>query len=395
MDEITENNYHEFGSYSHRTWAEIDIDKIEKNIDIIKSLLPEGCGIIGVVKADAYGHGAVMISKTLEKVVTYFAVSSLHEGIQLRKCGITKDILILGYTPAESANLLIENNITQTIFSYNYAKALYNKISAGKLLTHIKLDTGMTRLGYEPFEKEDIIKTVADFSLKIDFIGIFTHFAVSDDITSDFTDKQFSYFIKTTEYLSSKGVQFKYRHVCNSAAIINYPRMHLDLVRPGIILYGLYPDKSTKKIGLEPALSFKTVIAQTHKIKKGTTISYGRTFNAENDMTVATIPVGYADGFSRLFSNTGTVLINGKRAKIVGRVCMDQSIIDVSGIDDVKTGTIVTLIGRDGNDEITLEEIADRMDTINYEATCLIGKRVPRIYLKNRAPIATECLILE
>ena len=385
----------ETGSYSHRTWAEIDLDKIEKNIEIIKSLLPQKCGVIGVVKADAYGHGAFMISKTLAKHVTYFAVSSLHEALQLRKCGITKDIMILGYTPSENAQSLIDNNITQTIFSYDYAKSLFDKISSGKLSAHIKLDTGMTRLGYEPFEKAEVEKTIKDFSLKIDFTGIFTHFAVSDDTSSDFTDEQFSRFNNTINELASGGINFRYRHVCNSAAIINYPQMHLDLVRPGIILYGLYPDLSTKKIGLEPALSFKTVVAQTHEIKKGTTVSYGRTFKADREMTVATIPVGYADGFSRLLSGDGEVLVNGKRAKIVGRVCMDQTVIDVTGIEGVQIGTTVTLIGRDGDENISIEEIAGRMGTINYEAACLIGKRVPRIYIKNSIPVASECLILE
>ena len=394
MPDMTDN-IKDFITYSHRTRAEIDIDKIRKNTSVIKSLLPAGCDLIGVVKADAYGHGAVTVSRALDKTVKYFAVSSLHEALQLRSHGIESDILILGYTPAENAQTLVDNKLTQTVFSYDYAKNLYDNIISGTLFSHIKIDTGMTRLGYEPSEKNEIIKTVVDFSSKIVFEGIFTHFAVSDDLSSDFTEEQFSRFLSVINELSESGIEFRYRHVCNSAAVINYPSMHLDLVRPGIIIYGLYPDKSTEHIGLEPALSFRTVVAQTHRIEAGTTVSYGRTFKAEKEMTVATITVGYADGFSRMLSNGGEVLINGQRAKILGRVCMDQTVVDVTEIDDVKTGTTVTLIGCDGDDEITIEEIAERMSTINYEVACLIGKRVPRVYFENGTVVASECLIIE
>lgn len=389
----------------NRTWAEVDLDKIQRNADIISQNLSNNSKLIAVIKADAYGHGAVYVAQALRGKTDTFALSSLDEVLQLRHEGIQdEDMLILGYTPCECANILTENNITQTVFSYDYIKGLYSALSdsSKKLKVHVKLDTGMSRLGFPVQSEEDmkesvemIAKAVSDFSDKIEFEGIFTHFAISDEPENEFTDIQFKRYSDTVSLLAEKGIEIPVKHTCNSAGVINYPQYHLSRCRPGIILYGMLPDKNTRDIGISPALTLKTVVSQTHKIKKGMTVSYGRTFCAEKDMTIATLPIGYADGFSRLLSNNGQVLIKGKRAQIIGRICMDQCIIDVTDIPDVKQADTVTLIGKDGDDEITATEIADRMGTINYEITCLIGKRVPRVYIKNGQRISSYSSILD
>lgn len=381
-----------------RTWAEIDLDAIEHNIIQINSLLKNGAQSIGVIKADAYGHGAPVIARTLMPYVGMFALSEIDEVIQLYEQGIQKDCLILGYTPPQYTEDLLACNAIQTVFSYEYAQQLYEHAQKMKrpLRVHIKLDTGMSRLGFSAQDDCSISATVQqiaqmyrDFSDYLIFDGIFTHFACSDQPENAFTGEQFDHFCKVTEQLAAQNVSFRARHVCNSAGIINHPQMHLDMVRPGIILYGLKPDPQTKDIGLRPALTLKTVVSQVHQIAPGTTVSYGRTFTAKKKMTIATLPVGYADGYSRLLSNAGQVLIRGQRANIIGRICMDQCMIDVSKLPSVQRGEPVTLIGTDGTEQITADEIADKMHTINYEVPCLIGKRVPRVYFRQGQE--TEC----
>lgn len=381
-----------------RTWAEIDLDAIEHNIIQINSLLKNGAQSIGVIKADAYGHGAPVIARTLMPYVGMFALSEIDEVIQLYEQGIQKDCLILGYTPPQYTEDLLACNAIQTVFSYEYAQQLYEYAQKMKkpLRVHIKLDTGMSRLGFSAQDDCSISATVQqiaqmhrDFSDYLIFDGIFTHFACSDQPENAFTGEQFDHFCKVTEQLAAQNVSFRARHVCNSAGIINHPQMHLDMVRPGIILYGLKPDPQTKDIGLRPALTLKTVVSQVHQIAPGTTVSYGRTFTAKKKMTIATLPVGYADGYSRLLSNAGQVLIRGQRANIIGRICMDQCMIDVSKLPSVQRGEPVTLIGTDGTEQITADEIADKMHTINYEVPCLIGKRVPRVYFRQGQE--TEC----
>lgn len=381
-----------------RTWAEIDLDAIEHNIIQINSLLKNGAQSIGVIKADAYGHGAPVIARTLMPYVGMFALSEIDEVIQLYEQGIQKNCLILGYTPPQYTEDLLACNAIQTVFSYEYAQQLYEYAQKMKkpLRVHIKLDTGMSRLGFSAQDDCSISATVQqiaqmyrDFSDYLIFDGIFTHFACSDQPENAFTGEQFDHFCKVTEQLAAQNVSFRARHVCNSAGIINHPQMHLDMVRPGIILYGLKPDPQTKDIGLRPALTLKTVVSQVHQIAPGTTVSYGRTFTAKKKMTIATLPVGYADGYSRLLSNAGQVLIRGRRANIIGRICMDQCMIDVSELPSVERGELVTLIGTDGTEQITADEIADKMHTINYEVPCLIGKRVPRVYFRQGQE--TEC----
>ena len=358
----------------NRTWAEVDIDNILHNVKVIRQTLTGNSKIIAVVKADAYGHGAVAVAKALEKETDMFALSSIDEVVQLRNAGVRGEMLILGYTPSQFADVLLKENITQTVFSYDYIRDIYNALgeSGRKLKVHVKLDTGMSRIGFDVQSNETRKQTVEqlklavdEFSDRLDFEGIFTHFAVSDEPELDFTDIQFERYKKTVDELKEKGVGFAMHHVCNSAAVINYPQYHLDRCRPGIILFGMLPDKNTRDIGLRPALSLKAVVSQTRTIDAGMTVSYGRKFTATEKMTLATLPIGYADGYSRLLSNNGEVLIHGKRAKIVGRICMDQCMIDVSDIPDVKRGDEVTIIGRDGDEVISATDIADRMNTIN------------------------------
>ncbi len=388
----------------NRTWAEVDIDNILHNVGMVKKTLTGNSKIIAVVKADAYGHGAVAVAKALEKETDMFALSSIDEVVQLRNAGIGGRMLILGYTPAQFADVLQKERITQTVFSYDYIKDIYDSLvgSGNKLKVHIKLDTGMSRLGFAVQNDEmrkktvrELSRAVSEFSDKLDFEGIFTHFSVSDEPEQDFTDIQFERYMKTVEELEDNGVSFSMRHVCNSAAIINYPQYHLDRCRPGIILFGMLPDKKTRDIGLLPALSLKAVVSQTRTIEEGMSVSYGRRFTATKKTTLATLPIGYADGYSRLLSDNGEVLIHGRRAKIVGRICMDQCMIDVTDIPDVKRGDEVTIIGRDGNEVITATDIADRMNTINYEITCLIGKRVPRVYIKDGKKVGSYSSILD
>lgn len=388
----------------NRTWAEVDIDNILHNVRVIKDTLTGNSKIIAVVKADAYGHGAVAVAKALEKETDMFALSSIDEVVQLRNAGVRGDMLILGYTPSQFAKVLQNEKITQTVFSYDYIKDIYDSLDGkgDKLKVHVKLDTGMSRLGFavqndEMRKKtvEELFRAVNEFSDRLDFEGIFTHFAVSDEPEQDFTDIQFYRYIKTVEELEEKGVHFSIHHVCNSAAVINYPQYHLERCRPGIILFGMLPDKHTRDIGLRPALSLKAVVSQTRTIEEGMTVSYGRKFTAAKKTTLATLPIGYADGYSRLLSDNGEVLIHGKRAKIVGRICMDQCMVDVSDIPNVKRGDEVTIIGRDGDEVISATDIADRMNTINYEITCLIGKRVPRVYIKDGKKIGSYSSILD
>lgn len=386
-----------------RTWAEVNIDSVENNIKVVKSLIKPTCSVMAIVKADAYGHGAPMIAKALSKEgIDYFGVSNLDEALQLRHNDIAEPILILGYTPLENISELIKYNITQTVISLKYANELNNlvKDTGSVLKIHIKLDTGMSRLGLFCQGEESCLESVGEIKqiIKLNNLsaeGIFTHLSVSDDIKSSFTKSQFNNFMFVLDRLKNAGIEFKYRHCCNSAAIINFPEMHLDMVRPGIILYGMYPSKEMKitNIGLQQAMELKTVISQIKEFPTDVTVSYGRIYKTFKKTKVATLPIGYADGFLRILSNNAEVLVNGKRAVVIGRVCMDQMMIDVTGME-VEEGQTAVIIGHDGDDFISFDELADKMETINYETTCLIGKRVPRIYLKSGETIGNLKYIL-
>ena len=377
-------------SFLHRTWAEIDLDALVHNLEIIKQDAAPA-RLMAVVKADAYGHSARYIAPLLEENgVSAFAVSNIEEAITLRGCGISRPILILGYTPVEMARQLWANDITQTVFSPEYAAELSKRaVSEGITVNiHIKLDTGMGRIGFDCRSGElcGIDEAIAAARLPgLRFNGIFTHFAVSDRTPAEedgFTDEQFSRFSAARRRFCEAGLTPKVSHCCNSAAICLDREKHFDVCRPGIILYGLTPSSGLKlKEDFIPAMTVKSVVSMVKTVKKGDTVSYGRTFTAEREMKTATVTAGYADGYPRLLSNKGYVLIKGKKAPIIGRICMDQMSVDVTDIEDVKQGDEVILFGK----ELPVEELADMCGTINYEIICGISPRVPRIIVKNGA----------
>lgn len=379
--------------FLRRSWAIVDLDKIDYNIRSIKALLRPECMIMGVVKADAYGHGDKYIADELIKLgVNWFAVSNLNEAMSLRTQGIYHPILILGTTPPNKAKALCEYNITQAVFSLEYAKKLQQQAArAGvTVAAHIKVDTGMGRIGFEADTDPDTavlqIEEVSSLpNLRCD--GIFTHFSSADEYNPEskaYTESQYAVFSDTLKKLEARGVCFAVRHCCNSGGIINYPQMHMDMVRAGILIYGLVPDPACQgKIDLKPAMELHSVISMVKDVKAGAKLSYGRTFCATEDMRIATVPIGYADGYHRVLSNRGKMLVNGYFAPIVGRICMDQLMLDVTGIPAVSDGLQITIVGEEDGNSITMEEIAAMTDTVHYEIMCIIGRRVPRVYRRN------------
>lgn len=373
-------------NYLHRAWAEINLDALVHNFKIIRSMTD--AKIFSVVKADAYGHSAKAIARALDEAGTdFFAVSNIEEAKELREIGITKPILVLGYTPASLAYELSEYDITQTVFSYDFANKLNEQANkAGVVVrTHIKLDTGMGRIGFNfrdnDFKELDDAKELV-YLKNLDFEGIFTHFPVADGVSPEdvnYTKESFDRFIKATQILEDNGFNFKIKHCCNSAATLNYPEMHLDAVRVGVILFGLTPS-SNMDIGksLLPVMTFKAAVSMVKPVLRGETVNYGRSYTFDQDAKVATVSAGYADGVMRLLSNNGRVLINGKYAPIVGRICMDQFCIDVTDID-TDEGDIVTIFG----EGLPVDEQAEKAQTINYELVCGIAKRVAKVFIKN------------
>ncbi|OEH94328.1 alanine racemase [Bacillus solimangrovi] len=367
------------------TWVSISLDAIKNNIQQFRNHISSSCKFMAVVKADGYGHGAEIIAKTaIKEGADYLGVAFIDEAVQLRKCGITTPILVLGYTPPDTLQLAIEQNITLTCFSEDIlveASKIATNLNKTALI-HLKVDTGMSRIGVRT--KEDALSfTNRAASLpNVVLEGIFTHFAAADSNDSTFTDMQFSTFQEIVDYVERSGFHFQLKHCCNSAGTMQYPHMHLDMVRVGISLYGLLPDPNipTRPFELKQAMQFKTKIVTVKDLEEGNSISYGCTYTTESTRTIATLPIGYADGLNRLLSNKAEMIVRGKRAPIVGRICMDQTMIDVTGIPNVQHHDEVTIFGRDQNCFISIDEIAQLIGTINYEIVCAIGKRVPRIY---------------
>lgn len=384
-----------------RTWAQINLDAITSNFKALRQRVDKKTQIMCIVKADGYGHGAQYVSKELESAgADCFGVSNLEEALQLRNSKITKPILILGYTPAEYVKKLHDYDITQTVFSRQCALMLSNMAEKMKVKIniHIKLDTGMGRIGIPcTNDSSEAVETILEIcKMKgIAVKGIYTHFAMADT-ESALTKNQFSLFINTVKAAEKAGAHFELKHCCNSAAALRYPEMHLDMIRPGIILYGLTPCPLVKgSLPLTPAMELKSVIAMTKKIEKGQSIGYGHKFTAQGETIVATLPIGYADGYCRSMSGKASMLVKGHKAPVIGTISMDQCMIDITGIPDVKQGTVVTAIGREGKNEISVDELSAICNTINYETVCLIGKRVPRIYIKNGKEIGQLNYILK
>ncbi|HBG61384.1 MAG: alanine racemase [Omnitrophica WOR_2 bacterium GWF2_38_59] len=379
------------------TWAEIDLKAIKHNIKELKKLAvankfifpsrkgiqktkPKPPEILAVIKADAYGHGVEQIALLLEKEgVNFFGVSDINEGITLRKLGIEKPILLFETTLASCAKKLIDNNLMPTVCTLELAKALNEYANKKRKIVdiHVKVDTGMGRLGVWHKEAFDFIGELMKLN-RLRIMGIFTHFPAADT-DQKFTKDQIECLYDLVVRLDKGGLIIPYIHAANSMGLAGYKTHVLNLVRPGLMLYGLFPDNSFKdKIDLKPAMSIRSQVIFLKDIEKGRSISYGRTFFSKSDMTVAVIPIGYNDGYFRLFSNQASVLIGGKRCKVIGRVTMDQIIVDVSSVKGPKIGMPVVILGKQGEETITAEELAEYAKTINYEIVCNLGNRLVR-----------------
>ncbi|MFA5535856.1 MAG: alanine racemase [Bacillota bacterium] len=367
-------------------WAEIDLTAIEHNCNLIKKLLEPTTELMAIIKADAYGHGAIPVAKSaLSSGATWLGVSSLEEALEIRYGGIEAPVLILGYTSPEDALTTVAHKITQTVFSPEQGLVLNEaaKKLNSKAQIHVKIDTGMSRLGFAPVKAS--LKTIKELS-QLSYLvvqGIYTHLADAGNSDKTTALRQLQLFQEFIQGLEAEGIIIPVKHTANSAAILNLPESRLDLVRAGIIVYGLYPyrEEVEKRVDFRPALSLKTKIVHLKEVGPGTAISYGGTYVVNRPSVIATLPLGYADGINRLLSNQGEALIRGKRAKIAGKVCMDQLMVDVTEIEAVAVGDEAVLIGKQGKEEITSDEIARRLNTINYEVVCSISSRVARRHL--------------
>ena len=372
-----------------RVYAKINLDAICHNMEAMHRLLQPETKMIGVIKADGYGHGAIEIAQAIEELdyVWGFAVATADEAMALRRRGVQKPILILGYVFSEHDNMLIEQDIRPTIFMLETAKRLSEKASNlhKDLAVHVAIDTGMSRIGMQV--TKDSAEEIAQIA-KLPHIvveGIFTHFARADETDKEFTKHQFREFEKMIALTKEAGVSIPFHHCSNSAGIVDLPYANLDIVRAGITLYGLWPSDEVQKdrIDLMPAMELKSRVVYVKQLEAGRSISYGGTYVTKKEQKIATIPVGYGDGYPRSLSNKGSVLIRGKRAPICGRVCMDQFMVDVTDIPDVQIGDEVTLIGSDGAGRITMEELGDLSGRFNYEFACDLGKRIPRVFVRH------------
>ena len=382
-----------------RTWAEIDMDALKSNIENIRKITDKKSMIMAVVKADAYGHGAVNIAKHLLKNgADRLAVADLDEAVELRRAGIDAPILILGASFDEDCEMLVKYDITPAVFLYDFAKKLSDAAKKlGKTAkVHIKIDTGMSRIGYvSGVDDEAVTEEILRISnLPNIFIeGIFSHFATSDEKDSEYTKKQFSEFMAVCDLLKKKGLDIPIRHIANSAAIMMYPETHLEMVRAGIILYGFYPSEEVNKdkLALERVMTLKSRITLIKEIKdRG--VSYGKTYIARRNTKVATVPVGYADGYTRLLNNKAKIAVNGEPVDVIGRICMDQCMIDVTNVHNINIGDEVIIFGKE---VVTADEIAESLGTINYEIVCMLSRRIPRVYICEGKVVSTVNYLTE
>lgn len=368
-------------------WAEINLDYLAHNMQEIRKIA-QSKYVMAVVKADAYGHGAADAARVLlENGADRLAVAVLDEALELRHNGFTCPIMILGYIPKDQVEEVVENDLQTTVISYDYAEALSKESQKrGKVSkVHIKVDTGMTRIGYVP--KDSSIEEIEKISKlpNIELEGVFSHFANADDGNKDYANEQVSKFNWFLDKFQDKNIKVNLRHVGNSATIIDLPEYHFDMVRPGIILYGYYPSEEImkEKISLKPVMTLKAKIVFIKEVEKGTSIGYGRKFTCERKSIIATLPLGYADGYTRMLSGKANVIVNGEVAPVVGNICMDQCMIDVTDIDDVQVGDEVILIGESGDNKLNADYLGNQLGTISYEIVCMVGKRVPRVYIED------------
>ncbi len=376
-----------------RIYAEIHLDRMIENMEAMAVTLPEGTRMIGVVKADGYGHGSVPAAKVIDPYVWAYAVAAIEEGIILRKHGIEKPVLILGSTHRSHFKELLEYDIRPAIFEYEKAKELSDlAVSMGKkACVHLTLDTGMSRIGF--FADAEGVKLAERIAALpgIEVEGLFTHFARADEGEPAYTKLQYERYQWFIEELKKKGIQIPVCHCSNSAAIMELPEMGPDAVRAGISMYGIYPsDEVDHTMKLSPVMEIRSYITYVKEIPAGTPVSYGGTFVSEKPMRIATIAAGYGDGYPRSLSGQGYVLVAGKRAPILGRVCMDQFMVDVTEIPEAEADMRVTLVGKDGGEELTMEQLADLCGGFRYEIPCVLGKRVPRVYLRGGEIVGTK-----
>ncbi len=373
--------------------ADIDLNAITVNIRELKKVKTPEARFMAVVKANAYGHGTVEVARqAMSGGADCLGVARIHEALPMRQAGIDAMILVMGYTPPELTPLALENDLTLTVFDAPTARAISNAaVAAGKTVTvHLKTDTGMGRLGLRPAGESGIaldpdrVRIAGRIARMagLDLEGIFTHFASADSSDAAYTDKQFTLFCSYLEELRREGIEFRLRHAANSAAILNHPQTHLDLVRAGIAMYGLNPSAQVNldHLATRPVMALKARLVHVKKVPKAFCVSYGMTYRAPAPTTIATVPIGYADGYSRLLSSRGTMLVRGQRAPIVGRVCMDLTMLDVGHIEGVRTGDEVVVLGSQGTETVSADEIAAQLDTINYDIVSSITARVPRIF---------------
>ena len=378
-----------------RVYATVNLDAVASNMRSMRDNLPASTLIMGSVKADGYGHGSVPVAKTIEPYVFGYAVATIDEGSILRRHGINKTILILGVTHESRYEDLLRYDIRTAMFQYEKAKKLSDlALKQGKkAVVHLALDTGMSRIGMKA-DREHAKEAAAIAALEgIEVEGLFTHFARADETDKSAYEEQYRRYKEFLGYLEELGVKIPIRHCSNSAGIIeSLESNHMDMVRAGIAIYGMYPSDEVdhNSVKLTPAMEIKSCITYIKEIEAGTAVSYGGTFVADHTMKVATIPVGYGDGYVRSLSGKGDVLIHGKRAAILGRICMDQFMVDVTDIPDVQEDDEVTLLGSDGAECITMEELAEKSGGFHYEMICDIGKRIPRVYLKDGKVVGTK-----
>ena len=380
------------------TWAEIDLQAYAHNIKELKRISRPSARLMAVVKANGYGHGAVEVAReALQNGAQYLGVARINEAVPLRAAGLEAPILIFGYSSPDIAPSLIEHDLTQSVYSLSTASALSENAArqGKKIKVHLKVDSGMGRLGFlldaknntaddipaqDPLAEIEAITRLPGLTVE----GIFTHFATADSADKSYANLQLDRFMDLLTRLKKEGLQPPLRHAANSAALIDMPDSHLDMVRPGIATYGLHPSDEVNKsnVDLKPVMTLKSKIIHLKRVAPGFNISYGITFQTKNPTTIATVPVGYADGFNRLLSSRGYMLVHGRRVPVVGRVCMDLTMLDVGAISGVALEDEVVVFGKQGNGAVTADEIASSLDTINYEIVSSITGRVPRVYLK-------------
>jgi len=382
------------------TYVEVNLDNLAHNYTEIRRIVRKETEIMPVIKANGYGHGAIELAKLYTTLgVNRLAVSLLNEAIELRRTGIDKPILILNFTPDYQMIEVAANDLTQAIYRYEDAVALSEaaKEMDKKLKIHIKLDTGMSRIGFLPSEDslDNILKISQLPNLEIE--GIFTHFAKSDEADKSFTRLQFDRFMRMVEALENKGLVIPLKHISNSSAIIDLPEYNLDIVRPGIILYGYYPSDEVKKerIDIKPAMTLRTVVSNIKTLPAETGISYNHVYTTPAEARIATVPIGYADGYPRTLTGKGQVFVAGRRVTIEPRICMDQMMFDATGLGDVKVGDEVIYFGYGNKDWPSVDEVAKTFGTINYEIICMMGRRLPRVYIKDGRVIKTLDYLLD